>query len=341
MHRTTCARSTRSPRPAHSRTRSRRTRRTRSRTLKDWSATLRCSRSDNWCRIDRTRSRLRHNHSPGRWCRRTSRCSHSLNRSNNSRILCRAIRRSRSLSSRRNHWSRKRFHNSRSSSDRSCNLKRLSHDRRRNRNHGRSYRNRRLHHDRSSTRHNHRRLRNHSACGRLAGNRRARSRSNNIRALPWQRNNASRSSSIGNSASCRSRHHHSLGRSRNHRTSRWRSHNHGLRTHRRSIASILFRLLALQNRLHHVARLRHLRQIELRLGFNCGLRRRRTAAAAVEVVPYPLCLVALNRTGVRLSRNPDRFKRIENRPALYFQFPRQIINSNFAHPSLFSCSLRP
>ncbi len=49
-----------------------------------------------------------------------------------------------------------------------------------------------------------------------------------------------------------------------------------------------------------------------------------------------------------LSCDADRFERVQNWPALYFQFPCQIVDSNFAHPSLFvllpcalSCSYQP
>ena len=36
-----------------------------------------------------------------------------------------------------------------------------------------------------------------------------------------------------------------------------------------------------------------------------------------------------------LSGHADCFERVQNWPALYFQFPCQIVDSNFAHPSLF------
>jgi hypothetical protein len=42
---------------------------------------------------------------------------------------------------------------------------------------------------------------------------------------------------------------------------------------------------------------------------------------------------------MRLSRHADRFKRIQNGLALYFQFSCQIVNANLRHPSLFA-SLR-
>ncbi len=54
-----------------------------------------------------------------------------------------------------------------------------------------------------------------------------------------------------------------------------------------------------------------------------------------EVLADLLCLVGLDGAGVGLSGYADCFERIQNRPALDFQFPRQIVDSNFAHPSLF------
>jgi hypothetical protein len=103
----------------------------------------------------------------------------------------------------------------------------------------------------------------------------------------------------------------------------------------------LFSLLPLQDRLQRIAGLGYLRQVKLRLRVRSRLIRGHTAVAAVEVGADPLGLVLLDRTGVRLSRYANRLERVEDRPALYFQFPRQIVDSNFAHPSLFSCSLRP
>jgi hypothetical protein len=43
---------------------------------------------------------------------------------------------------------------------------------------------------------------------------------------------------------------------------------------------------------------------------------------------------------VSLSGYADCFKRVQDWPAFDFQFSCQIVDSNFAHPSLFA-SLRP
>jgi hypothetical protein len=99
-------------------------------------------------------------------------------------------------------------------------------------------------------------------------------------------------------------------------------------------------LLALKDGLEGVAWLGDFGEIKLRLDLRLRPACARAAASTVEVVAHLLGLIGLDRAGVRLSSNADRFKRIENRPALYFQFSCQIVDSNFAHPSLFA-SLRP
>jgi hypothetical protein len=98
-------------------------------------------------------------------------------------------------------------------------------------------------------------------------------------------------------------------------------------------------LLALEDRLERIAWLRYLREVELGLGIG-GRACRTDAASAVEIGADLLGLVGLDGAGVRLAGNADGFEGIQNRPALYFQFSCQIVNSNFAHPSLFA-SLRP
>jgi hypothetical protein len=92
--------------------------------------------------------------------------------------------------------------------------------------------------------------------------------------------------------------------------------------------------LALQNGAQRIARLGDMRQVEFRLGFGSGARTS-TAATRLEVVAYSFGLVGVDRTGVRLSGHANRFQRIQNRLALYFQFSCQIVNSNLGHPSLF------
>jgi hypothetical protein len=63
---------------------------------------------------------------------------------------------------------------------------------------------------------------------------------------------------------------------------------------------------------------------------------RRVAAITAEVGAHALCLVLIDGTGVGLAGDADSLERIENRPALDFQFACQIVDSNFVHPSLLS-----
>jgi hypothetical protein len=88
-------------------------------------------------------------------------------------------------------------------------------------------------------------------------------------------------------------------------------------TRRRSFRGGLS-LLALKDGLKSIAGLGDLREIKLRLGLGWLPVSARRAASTVEVAAHLLGLIGLDRAGVRLSSNADRFKRIENRPALYF-----------------------
>ncbi len=111
------------------------------------------------------------------------------------------------------------------------------------------------------------------------------------------------------------------------------------RTRRWSGFGGCFGLFALENRLQRVAGLGHLGEVELRLRLGSGLARS-CAAVSAEVLAYLLCLVGLDGAGVGLSGHANCFECVQNGPALYFQFSCQIVDSNFAHPSLFA-SLRP
>jgi hypothetical protein len=75
-------------------------------------------------------------------------------------------------------------------------------------------------------------------------------------------------------------------------------------------------------------------EVEGRLGSRGGpsLAARR---GVLEVLAHTLGLIFVDGTGVRLAAHSDGFKRIENGSALHFQFTRQIVDSNFVHPSLF------
>jgi hypothetical protein len=108
------------------------------------------------------------------------------------------------------------------------------------------------------------------------------------------------------------------------------------------VARILFSLLARQDRLYRVARLRNVGQIERRLGLRRRLARRAAAAAlTAEVGTHLFGLIGLDRTGVRLRfGDANRRQSIQNGLALDFQLSCKIVDSNFAHPSLFVSSAR-
>jgi hypothetical protein len=98
-------------------------------------------------------------------------------------------------------------------------------------------------------------------------------------------------------------------------------------------------LFALEDCLEGVAGLGDLGEVKLRPGVD-GPGRCATLAAILEVLPDPFGLVGFDGAGMGLPGYADCFQRIQNWPALDFQFPCQIVDSNFAHPSLFA-SLRP
>lgn len=192
------------------------------------------------------------------------------------------------------------------------------------------------------------RTRDHWADRGFACNRRNRRRrgSNNVRGLSRQGNDAarrrwcrrgrrwcSRRGRDRDGRSCRSRRHRSC------MSCGWRCGDDCRGTRWSSLGGGLS-LLALEDGLERVAGLGDLGEIKLRLDLGLLPACARGAASTVEVAAHLLGLIGLDRAGVRLPSNADRFKRIENRPALYFQFSCQIVDSNFAHPSLFA-SLRP
>jgi hypothetical protein len=102
-------------------------------------------------------------------------------------------------------------------------------------------------------------------------------------------------------------------------------------------------LLFPNNRFQHVSGFRDVRKINLgpdlvwrgvarargRLG------RRVSLARPAEVDPNFFRFVVFERTGMGfLLGNPDFGQHIENRFALDFQLPSQIVNSNLTHPPL-------
>jgi hypothetical protein len=198
-----------------------------------------------------------------------------------------------------------------------------------------------------------RRTSDHSTHGGLAGDRRSHSRrgSHNVSLLPGQRYDPARrgwrrSYRWGRSAgrrNCAGRsrgggHRRDLGRSRGGRCGSLRGTGRGhgdggpLQL-RRGLRGGLG-TLPLEDGAKRVAGLRDMRQIEPGLSFYGGASASATAPG-LEVVAYSFGLVDIDGTGVRLSGHADRFQRIQNRLALYFQFSCQIVDSNLGHPSLF------
>ena len=104
----------------------------------------------------------------------------------------------------------------------------------------------------------------------------------------------------------------------------------------------LFLLLG-QNGLHHIAGLGDVRQVDfgndggraVTVRRTCGMRSRSRFLRKMRT--NPIRLVAFERTGVRFARrNTELRKNVENRARLYFQFFREIVDTNLAHPPLFN-----
>jgi hypothetical protein len=192
--------------------------------------------------------------------------------------------------------------------------------------------------------HHHRRSRNYRSDRRPACNRWSRRRGNHDRRLlsgqrhdpPRRRSSRSRAARCADRCPDRSASLDHRPCCRRCNVSRWRrSHSWRART-RRQATRLRFGLPACQNRLHCVARLGDIREIELRPVLRRLPACRAAATPVLEVVAHPFRLIGLDRTGVRLTLgHANRCQSVQNGPALDFQFPCEIVNSNFAHPSLF------
>ena len=116
-----------------------------------------------------------------------------------------------------------------------------------------------------------------------------------------------------------------------------------LRRHSR-VACLFFLFLLLgQESLHYIAGLGDVRKIDLGDdGFRAVASGCRACMRGVPRFPHKvrtnlLGLIQLQRTGVRLAcRNAELRKKVENRPRLYFQLFREIVDTNLTHPPLFN-----
>ncbi len=187
----------------------------------------------------------------------------------------------------------------------------------------------------------HRRPGNHRSGRRLRRNcwYRRRGRDHNPRLLPGLRHNPPRSRRSDlhrgdwsldlnrrNRGGGNRRRKHSLGRSR-YRRSRSRRSSRGRRF-----------FFPPQNFAHGIARLRHLRPVNLRLlpvAAGITLRVGTSTESPLQIGAHTFGLIAFERTRMGLLFGyANRGQSIQDLPTLDFQFTRQIINSNFTHPPL-------
>ena len=181
---------------------------------------------------------------------------------------------------------------------------------------------------------------NNCASGRTRNNGRGGRRSSNDRScrarlrnnLAWFRPGGRCGRCCGNRSCCGRRDRHgNLGRRRSDRRFHWTPR----------LARIFF--LLGQQGLHHIPGFGDVRKIDLgHYGLRAVTTRRRPRVRGALRVPHKvrtnlLSLVKLQRAGVRLARrNADSWKNVENRPRLYFQLFREIVNTNLTHPPLFN-----
>jgi hypothetical protein len=91
-------------------------------------------------------------------------------------------------------------------------------------------------------------------------------------------------------------------------------------------------LLALEDGLERIARLGDIREIEGRLVFLCGPVGTGRTCAAAQITAHLLGLVLLDGARMRLLLgDADRSQSVQDGLALDFQFPRKIVDANFAH----------
>jgi len=105
----------------------------------------------------------------------------------------------------------------------------------------------------------------------------------------------------------------------------------------RLLRALLLSLLAGQDSLKHIPRLRDVGEIYLRLGFLRGARGSAAVArSALKMTAHTLSLTRLDGARVCFAFcQADSFECIENLFTLDFQLTRQIVDSNLTHPPLF------
>ena len=122
-----------------------------------------------------------------------------------------------------------------------------------------------------------------------------------------------------------------------------RTHHHGRRRGGRTLRVLrraLRFLLARQNRLHHIARLGDIREVDLGAVVLLGTRTRRgrRPGPAFKIVTHAHSFALLDRTRVGLAvRQIHMFQCVENLFTLDFQLTRQIVNSNLTQSASFRC----
>ncbi len=109
----------------------------------------------------------------------------------------------------------------------------------------------------------------------------------------------------------------------------------------------LFLFFLGQNRLEHIAGLGYVRQIDFwRYGRSSIARISRTGVATARATrkmrTYLFRLILLQRAGVGFAGAHAEFcQNLKNLPALDFQLPREIVDTNLTHPPLFSNPIIP
>jgi glycerol-3-phosphate O-acyltransferase len=107
------------------------------------------------------------------------------------------------------------------------------------------------------------------------------------------------------------------------------------------LARLFFRFFLFgQDRLHYIARLGDVREVNLRCNALLAARRRAACRgrtiAALKLRAHLLRFVALERARVGFAGAQAKLcQHVKNLPALDFHLSREIVDSNLTHPPLF------